>query len=369
MLKTPRSFKNEKVLMILLVLLLSVLSVSADNDLGLDPATHLVSITSDNRLSARIASLFIGDSVRFQNDDDQEHTLIRTQGEQGPARITLQAGGFQEVAFPEEATLFDKRIIYTVDNEDSDERIFISVQSLALPDAPRGMTRQVVLIRYNRFSTTYLSVPSNTALLFYNLDQVFHRVAGPLLGQGVVEIAPSTFEPYLFLRDEETLVYTLPDEPGDEQGVRLTLDIQSTSSVLNAVLFFIKVKGTGLVQTITALFNPLKEISRSDVELLHTIKTFDKFYLARNGNKAVIGFTESRDLKANLAKMHVYYKNIDFDICATLLEFRRQHTISEDDLQCIHRNNQYEVTASPVVYDQYWQDFTSKIRLNNPPGP
>jgi len=205
--------------------------------------------------------------------------------------------------------------------------------------------------------------------LFYNSDQVFHRVAGPLLGQGVVEIAPSTFEPYLFLRDEETLVYTLPDEPVDGPGTILTLDIQSTSSILNAVLYFIKIKGTGLVRTITNLFNPPQVISRNDVELLHKIKTFDKFYLARNGNKAIIGFTESRELKANLAKMHVYYKNIDFDICATLLEFRRQHTISEDDLQCIHRNNQYEVTASPVVYDQYWQDFTSKIRLNNPPRP
>jgi len=360
--------KTKKSITILISLFLFVLSLSsvlAPADFGYTLSTHDVSISDQGILSVHVVLLLRGDSVRFQNNDDQPHTLIRVNGDQGQERIIIQPGASQELNFPD-PTIAELR--YAVDQQNNPQQIIIRVSPLTIPDAPAGKTRTAVLIRENKFLPTELTITRGDGIVFLNLDHVSHRVSSRLLPR-FPELRPFPGLSETFFITKSGGVFILDDQEDREGESTFTLSLAEPDTFFPRLLSFVKTKATGLIRTLTRFLRPPEELSEDELSKIPALRSFDRFYLAQNGDKTIIGFTQSRNLRGPNAKMKVYYKNIDFDICATLLEFRRQHTISEDDLQCIHRNNQYEVTASPVVYDQYWQDFTSKIRLNNPPRP
>lgn len=352
-------------LVVFLLLVVALPSAFAPEDYGYTLSTYVVTIGDQGIFDRHVFGLLRGDTMRFQNSDDQPHTLMRVHGDKGQASINLPAGASHQINFPD-PTIAD--LIYAVDREANPQRITIRVSPLTIPNAPEGKTRTAVLIRDNKFFPAELTITRGDGLVFLNLDHVSHRIFSGLAVGRSRELRPFSEFPRsmseIFFIIKQGGTFRLDDE---DTGPTFTFSLVQADTLFPKLLAFIKTKATGLIRTLTRLFRPPEPLSEDDLSKIPFLRSFDKFYLAQNGDKSIIGFTQSRDLRGPNAKMHVYYKNIDFDICATLAEFRRLHTINVADITCVHRGDQYEVTASPVVYDQYWQDFTSKIRLNNPP--
>lgn len=359
-----------KITLFCIILLVAILSVAADEtgDFDYVPTTHTVPITVDG-LQARALFIFKGDSVQFQNNDAQEHVLIRVQGNQGNEVIALGASGTTTLTFNEQAEGFDDRIIYALDDEEMGDRVFITVKEVVIPQAPEGFLRAIVLVKDNGFIPQQnLIVRQGTIVYFINLDSVFHIIKGYLPSEqnDQAELVPgfSFAGPIFRGRDaDRDFVYTLHDAEGNQQS-QLTINVEAYTDTLTAIMHFIKEKTRGVIKTITDLFEGVPPPD-DPLQAIEQVGLMDQLYIAKNNDKAIIGFTESKALKATNAKMYVTYKNVGFDVCAKMQEFRQQKDIREDQLECEEKEDHYTVTAVPEVYDEYWRDFTSKIRLTS----
>ena len=101
-----------------------------------------------------------------------------------------------------------------------------------------------------------------------------------------------------------------------------------------------------------------------DTSYLDSLKSFNKLYISKAGDKEIRGSIEGKGFK----NLIVEYKNFNTDICSFVNEFNRKNMDAGSGIECSMDGNAYYVLSQGTEFtktnpDKIWNDLTSKLRL------
>ncbi len=140
----------------------------------------------------------------------------------------------------------------------------------------------------------------------------------------------------------------------------------STRNVLNFQAGFFEQTLHVLTDPITVVVNIIKNSiteTRADTDVLTKLADFDKIYFNYKGSKSIIGVQETKydevvdEVRTSIS---IEYRGFTVDICTAVLRALPNSNCDDTTPGVIYISDSNE---NPETYDKFWQDLTSKLRI------
>ena len=326
-----------------------------------------------------LPTIYAGDSIAIRWMGQQEDSLKKIGGDEGPRTITLRPGQTTEAMTFNEGTsgMLKPKVRYKL-TSDEEKIVQLSVKKITVAEPPEGRKGHLILLVDDAAAEpANLIMKRGEMVKFLNMGTKMYVVAygkaQVSFGSGFLMPGDSSTWLSKFALNEGTYEYRIIRGGGLPEK-KATITVTSPNEgILSAIIEFVKEKAGPIVKKVVDVFNPPEIPETITPEALSSVGSFERFYMAQNGAKVIIGLTENKKVKGDNAQMIVYYKGMDFNVCEVVDRFIKKgksEGVSPDDVHCRYdeARKQYEVSAGPNIYNKYWQDFTSKLRLTDSGG-